>query len=259
MTQDENGYEVARECSCQCRQIERMNSQKDFASVPDAYAGKRLHDFNTSAYRKEESRGLACIAFDCVRCWYADFQGMLKKGMGLYLCSREKGSGKTSLAAGLVNEILKEHPVSVKFATTIQLLHDFKNSWGKEAPVSESALIQELMQTDVLILDDFGAESAESAWTRERMYAIINSRYVDNKLTIFTSNYFLSDLHEMGYDERIIDRIREKTYRIALPEESVRKQKEEKNFAELMERMNRFSEETGQLKVPFLKGERSDG
>ena len=53
----------------------------------------------------------------------------------------------------------------------------------------------------------------------EKYYEIIDGRYTSRKITIFTSNYCISRLN---YDERITNRILERSLEIPFPEESVR-------------------------------------
>ncbi len=44
------------------------------------------------------------------------------------------------------------------------------------------------MHADLLVLDDLGAEKT-SEWVEETMNLIVNTRYNERRLTIFTSNY----------------------------------------------------------------------
>jgi DNA replication protein DnaC len=44
------------------------------------------------------------------------------------------------------------------------------------------------MEADLLVLDDLGAEKT-SEWVDETMNLIVNTRYSERRLTIFTSNY----------------------------------------------------------------------
>jgi len=44
------------------------------------------------------------------------------------------------------------------------------------------------MTADLLVLDDLGAEKT-SEWVEETMNLIVNTRYSERRLTIFTSNY----------------------------------------------------------------------
>ena len=44
------------------------------------------------------------------------------------------------------------------------------------------------MEADLLVLDDLGSEKT-SEWVEETMNLIVNTRYNERRLTIFTSNY----------------------------------------------------------------------
>ena len=78
------------------------------------------------------------------------------------------------------------------------------------------------------VIDDFGAEIVtkgnEDLWLQGNVYDIINSRYVNNKPTIFTSNYSLRELVEnRGVADKTVDRIMEMTEIIKLEGVSYRK------------------------------------
>jgi DNA replication protein DnaC len=70
-----------------------------------------------------------------------------------------------------------------------------------------------IYQTDVLVLDELGA-TVPTDWVRDTMYQIINKRYNDNKLTIFTTNYFDEPRQqtEKVLEERISARLRSRLY-----------------------------------------------
>ena len=79
-------------------------------------------------------------------------------------------------------------------------------------------MLDDLIKAEILIIDDFGTEKAKD-WISEAFYSIINGRYSDMKITIFTSNMSIGNL---DYDKRITNRIMERNYIIPFPEESVR-------------------------------------
>lgn len=139
--------------------------------------------------------------------------------MGLYLYSNTKGSGKTRMAVSVANELIYDKKIQVKFATSLQILNEIKASWNKDgSQISESKLMNFLSTTEILIIDDFGVEKFHD-WIDEKFNDIINYRYSNKKITIFTSNIKLDALR---YDDRIISRIKERTFQIPFPEESVR-------------------------------------
>lgn len=225
-----DGYVFVRECKCGIRQQKIMNGKLSFANIPEAFAGVRLESFNEEAYEDAKSRGKAAMAVKAVKYWYSEFEEMNERGMGLYLYSETKGSGKTRMAVSISNELIHEKRIPVKFATSLQILNAIKKSWDKNGE-SEGELLDYLSSTDVLIIDDFGTEQVKD-WIGERFYQIINARYIDKKVTIYTSNVRLDDLQ---YDDRITNRIKERTFLIPFPEESVRNIIAKQNMSELIQ------------------------
>ena len=122
---------------------------------------------------------------------------------------------------------------TVKFAVSLTILQEIKNTWRRDAEYSESKLLDALSTAEVLIIDDFGVESP-AAWINDKLYQIINERYINRKVTIFTSN---EPLESLQYDDRITNRIKERTYQIAFPEESVRNHIAEQHQEEMLEKV----------------------
>ena len=58
-----------------------------------------------------------------------------------------------------------------------------------------------------------------STWINDKFYQIVNYRYINKLVTIYTSNY---TENEVQYNERISSRIKECSYSVQFPEESVR-------------------------------------
>lgn len=168
-----------------------------------------------------------------------DFEEMQQKGMGLYLFSGTPGSGKTFMAACLANELIRENGKRVRFATSMDIIEEIKRSWDFSSGHSESQVLQELTDTDVLIIDDFGVEQPKN-WIAERFYQIINARYTLKKITIITSNLSVEDLK---YDSRIKNRVQERTYQLPFPEESIRGQIARENMSDMMNRVRTLREQ----------------
>lgn len=208
-----------------------MNSRLSFANIPESFKNIRLDSFDVNAYEDARSRNKAETAVKAINYWLNDFESMQERGMGLYLYSETKGSGKTRMAVSIANELMHKKNMQVKFSTSLQILNKIKESWDdRDREYSESKLLDFLYNTNILIIDDFGTEQSKD-WIGERFYQIINSRYVDKKITIFTSN---SSLDLLKYDDRITNRIKERTFQIPFPEESVRDAIAKRNIEELV-------------------------
>lgn len=203
---------------CKCREVKIMKRRMRFANIPEAFRDMTLKTFRADVYRVPESKAKIVTACKMIKAYLDAFDEEQKKGMGLYLYSRARGSGKTRMAASIANDLLENHNTVVKFASSTQILAEIRRTFDHDQEYTESMLLDALTMTDVLVIDDFGTEKVTD-WVRDRFYHIINSRYVSRKVTIFTSNESLGTLK---YDDRITNRIKERCYQIDFPEESVR-------------------------------------
>lgn len=214
----ENGYEVAKPCDCGYLEQLKSEKQHKFSNIPETYKDVRLGThFYTSPYKDKET---ITKAVDIIKYWRDNLEQMIRDGIGLYIYSEAKGSGKTLLAAGIANELLYEHNLPVKFASATQIIQEIKATWDKDNASTESRLINQLCTIRILVIDDLGTELYVD-WIAERMYHIVNERYVRKLATIYTSN---SACDKLIYDDRIKNRILERSVMVRFPEESIREQ-----------------------------------
>lgn len=194
-----------------------LDNQLKFAEMPESYRDSQFNNLRSNVYWSPDNREVFMQAAKAVRYWFNNLEEMQKSGIGLYLYSNTKGSGKTKTACALANEIMEKYQKTVKFSTSLKIISEIRRSWG-ESKQAESKLINDLSRAEILIIDDFGANSPKE-WINDKFYEIIDSRYTSRKITIFTSNCSISQLN---YDERITNRILERSLEIPFPEESVR-------------------------------------
>jgi len=230
---EENGNSYARECSCGIRKREVLGRKLRFANIPDAFADVRIENFRGDIYRREDSLKIIEKDLKAIGWWIENIGEMQDQGMGLYLYSATKGSGKTRMAVSIANELIYDKGISAKFATSVQILNEIKASWNQEDGMTEHQLLEDLSKAEVLIIDDFGIEKVKD-WIEEKLYHIINARYINRLITIFTSNLPIEGL---DYDDRITNRIKEKCFPLVFPNESVRDYIAEENFSRLKEIM----------------------
>ena len=218
-------YNTVTECDCGLLEKQRQESKLSFAMIPATYKDVRLKDITTNYYQQSKSKQIIKAIGYSIKMYLDNLYTNIEEGKGLYLWSETKGSGKTMLAAALANELINEHKRYVKFATSLDILDEIKATYGRrnydENESAESKLLKDLVSAEFLIIDDFGTERATD-WAGEKFYQIVNKRYINKKVTFFTSNY---DLKTLNYDDRITNRIRERCYIIHFPEESVREYK----------------------------------
>jgi len=116
---------------------------------------------------------------------------------GLFLTG-PVGTGKTHLAACLVNELIQRE-TRVLFGNVLDLLGRLRRSYDPEAQEEEWRIIDELSSVPLLVIDDLGKEKV-SEWVEQTLYRIVDARYRENKALVVTSNFILSEF-ERRYDE----------------------------------------------------------
>ncbi len=122
------------------------------------------------------------------------------------------GVGKTHLSVAIMRTLI-EKGVSSLFYEFGSLLKEIQNSYNPISQTSELKVLEPVFQAEVLVLDELGA-SKPTDWVRDTMMQIINTRYNDRKLTIFTTNYLDGRRSEKDeiLEERIGVRLRSRLY-----------------------------------------------
>ncbi len=98
------------------------------------------------------------------------------------------GVGKTHLAVALLRHLIIEKGTPGLFYDFSDLLREIQASWNPVSRTSEVEVLRPVLDAEVLVLDELGSNKPTD-WVRETIAYIINSRYNDKRVTIFTSNY----------------------------------------------------------------------
>jgi DNA replication protein DnaC len=84
------------------------------------------------------------------------------------------------------------------------LLRVIRSTYDASIRTTELEVLRPVMQADLLVLDDLGAEKT-SEWVEETMNLIVNTRYNEKRLTIFTTNYL--DIPDVEEPNSLLSRI----------------------------------------------------
>lgn len=137
----------------------------------------------------------------------------IRKGLYLY---GDFGVGKSFMVAALAHDLSEKRGVSSTLLHYPSFVIDAKNAIGDG---NVKTLVDEIKLSEVLILDDIGAEQS-TAWVRDEiLQVILQYRMQENLPTFFTSNFNFEDLEKHfakgknGNDEtwearRVMERIR---------------------------------------------------
>ncbi len=122
------------------------------------------------------------------------------------------GVGKTHLAVSLLRHLILTKGDGGLFYDFRDLLREIQGSWNSVSQTSELEVLRPVLEAKLLVLDELGSNKP-TEWVRETVAYIINCRYNDRKLTVFTSNFLDTDSGTGGNAsaERLQARIREES------------------------------------------------
>ena len=210
-------YREAAVCpSCGGYLRQKSASARSRSYLPDSFKAARLKDFDWKVYPADIS-SIRRVVFDFVD----GFEAWREHGLGLYLFSETRGSGKTFLASCVAGELIERYHLSVKFLSVARLLDA-----DQAEREGESRMIGELCDADVAILDDLGQKKTGSAYLDDVLFKIIDQRYQAKRPILVTSNLSVLDLQT---DSRTVDRLAAMTQEIKVPEFSVRQKQSLEN------------------------------
>jgi DNA replication protein DnaC len=173
---ESKGGVVARRCNCFVeRRSQILFDQADF---PKRYTNCSFKNFEPE--HDDSLRHAFKIARQFVKNYPVQDVGLLFIGP----C----GVGKTHLAVAILNELINHKKVHCYFCDFRELIKKIQNTYSADSALTESDVLEPIFQKDVLVLDELGAKRT-TAWVEETIFYIINNRYNNKKLTVFTSNY----------------------------------------------------------------------
>jgi len=112
------------------------------------------------------------------------------------------GCGKTHLAAAIANyQLTVGKPVF--FVVVPDLLDHLRSTFSPQSDISYDEFFEQIKKSPMLILDDFGEQSATS-WAQEKLYQLINYRYNARLPTVITSCLSLDEI-EPRISSRMVD------------------------------------------------------
>jgi len=166
---------------CDCRMDARAVRLLESANIPARYEHCTLADFATDfsdAHRSLAAARLAAGRF--VEEYPLERNGLLFIG--------PIGTGKTHLAVGIIQELVRSKGVRCLFSDYRELLKEIQNSYNSTVQTTELDVLRPVFETDVLVLDELGAVKP-TEWVWDTVSLILNTRYNDNRTTIITTNF----------------------------------------------------------------------
>ncbi|MDR2167203.1 MAG: ATP-binding protein [Clostridiales bacterium] len=202
---EDSGFAGDEHCHClKQRVLARYFEMSNLGKILDH---ENFDAFNINYYadRTDPAHGISPRA-NMERVWDICLkfeQNFGKKFENLYFYG-ETGLGKTFLSNCIARELLnKGH--TVIYTTAAQLFRQVEDIRFNRDKTRAQALIAAIYEVDLLIIDDLGTEFITTV-TASELFSFINTRLINKKPTIISTNLSPADLEDNYYD-RITSRI----------------------------------------------------
>jgi DNA replication protein DnaC len=129
-------------------------------------------------------------------------EGFARSPEGWLIFQGVNGCGKTHLAAAIANYQLAQGK-PVLFVVVPELLDHLRSTFSPDSKISYDEFFEKLKETPLLILDDFGEQSA-TPWAQEKLYQLINYRYNARLPMVVTTCLSLEEI-EPRISSRMVD------------------------------------------------------
>lgn len=168
---------------CECQEMQREGRRLAAAHIPERYRHCVLDSFETNFEGADPSLAPALLTARK----YADAYPVDAADRGLFFVG-SIGVGKTHLATGILQRLVRERGVKGLFVDYRELLKNIQNSYNPQVSTTELELLRPVFAAEVLVIDDLGAQKPND-WVWDTVALILNTRYNEKRSTIITSNY----------------------------------------------------------------------
>jgi DNA replication protein DnaC len=205
---------------CECREREitaRMTEDLRKLSNLEAFSQHTFDDFDPDV----DGLGDA---------WDAALEFAQEPGHRWLFLHGPVGTGKTHLAVAIARYAMDTHRMSVYFAVVPDLLDHLRATFDPTSGSAYDDRFASIRTAQLLVLDDLGTENT-TPWAREKLYQIVNHRYIEQLPTVVTTNVDINR-EKSKIDERILSRILDHrlTQRIEIDAEDFRRPGEPRNL-----------------------------
>ncbi len=194
----DTGYVGHEKCSCfKQRVIQRLYAQSNINKLAEEANFDLMREDYYEGEDLDHFRGAVKTSKEFIKNFETLYPNLLFYGT--------VGTGKSFLSICIAKEIL-EMGHSVLYFSAASLFSLIQNtSFDFKKSDELSTLLDDLYNTDLLIIDDLGTEHVTNT-SIPQLFTMINERMNRNRSTIITTNFSLDNIKSM-YSERVSSRI----------------------------------------------------
>jgi DNA replication protein DnaC len=168
------------------------------ACIPERFLDRTLENYGLTNEGQHKAHEFSKV--------YAEsFKGVKTGRCAIF--SGERGTGKTHLAIGIAQHVMRNYGKTAVFVTVQRLIRAVRDTWRKGSTMSESDVVAMFTSPDLLILDEIGVQ-AGSENEKHILFDVLNERYEQRKSTLLLTNLTVEEC-KIFLGERVFDRLRE--------------------------------------------------
>ncbi len=224
---------------CDCRQA-RMNRRAHSRLFAMSNLDELTH-LTFENFKPHGRIGMGAIEAQSLEAAFESAQRFAHKMDGWLVLQGGYGCGKTHLAAAIANFVV-ELDIPTLFITVPDLLDSLRFSYDDPEATFEQRF-DEIRNIPLLIMDDFGTQNATN-WAQEKLFQIINYRYINKLPMVVTTNLLLADI-----EARILSRLSDSEYVRTLRILSPDYRRPSHDSSGPLENLHKFTFETFELRA----------
>lgn len=179
------GDRTVRECECQARhRAKRLIAN---AAIPPLFVDRVFADFRVKHPRRAVRLRLQSAVDLSLQYCKRFMEDGEPRSTGL-IYTGPPGGGKSHLAATVLQDLMSRYGVRTLFANFTLFMARVRSTYDASDQASTDSVLKAIMEIPVLLFDEIGRERS-SEHTMDILHLVIETRYLNKRPTLFTSNY----------------------------------------------------------------------